>query len=1644
MPSRLTFDATSAVRNSLLIRNLKPYYKPGAFGYSVSNRPGQYEPSQYSVIDSPDQLIDLAPFANGLYLTNEFGPEGGFNKDISGLISVSQNPTNRGPYGPFPPYTDALKLFSTTFQKKGQIKNEYSPRDGFIRYYDIGDTVKVQKNATYWDPPSFRPSTYSPFSVLLQEIPTGSNGPVTDDSELAKLGVEFLKKAYQQRVDQNVRTETLGRVNILNGLQDPINLSLIVAGKRPLIFRDYKITSGGGNILSQGQDIVQRIAGFTLPLSPIPGDYFTVDNEQRTINSTQSLARASGGGRRGGVFGLFGSRPTSPSQLFLDYTGEGQRAQLTNNLDYNRYRPRYNTGGTGIVSALGQAIFGSVAQDLGQGLYYVGSPDREPIYLNSPPGSVPINEFGEEILAPVYGPQVLGKEYEGQELSEQINFGFVGNTYQSQGDITGGFTWINSKVAPDAGKRVGPTGVALTPDPDYSKIASQFVASESSNSRYEYKAGSILDDTQRLVESMPLDGNRYSHVGNAINQTSKIFSDGYKLITKGSRVLSFTPDQLNTPLEYCRVFTKDTPYISFSDLQKSDGNIRKASYSILDKTYQLNIAPEKGGDSILRGEGGVKKYMFSIENLAWRTSSRPGLRYQDLPKCEQGPNGGRIMWFPPYDLDFSEDTRPSFNETTFLGRPEPIYTYKNTTRSGTLKWKILVDHPSILNLVAQKVLANDGSREVADQVINSFFAGCKKYDLYELAAIYNNVPLSDLQAWQEVVNNPNVTEEQFGAALDNNQPVPEGVNITTVEQPQIPTLNEYVNFGFYFDNDIPKNSQADPNFETLFNTYTSTSNKSTYTQNAITKQKQPVQEFFTSVVESNYEKMKELCQKIYTILSENTDVKIEIALISSASEPANRNYNQSLSERRNTAVVNFFKNYKFNGGKSLNEYINSQRLTIKTTAVGETTTVNPKKGPDQCGNSVNCGTPLPSNEKIYSTSAMACRQTNIQSINVTSDPRNPIPANVAPNIVLTQDGRENQASVRPKPVSFNQPTKDLYKGASKKLLRLLLNECDYFEVLKQTDFFAFDSIKNKLKHFHPSFHSMTPEGLNARLTFIQQCARPGDTIPTIGPDGQPIYNDALNTSFGAPPVLVLRIGDFYNTKVIPTSFGITYEKIYDMNPEGIGFQPMIANISMGFNFIGGSGLAKPIETLQNALSFNYYANTEVYDERAESTDTSFNTLDKQIIEKIKNRLPIVGVSNNTQNLQNAGGETIGDFTQLGENISGVTGTLNYRGFVNDFVTNTQTYYTSTITFFDNILTKYGYGLLPLINTTKVNNRGYSEGTLGTTPTYLYGKPLLYQTNIDTIFEILDSYIESEYLNIFSAATLNSSGNVIFGAGEMSDPIVTQTQKDFFKNSYQRYLDTYRSNFINDVTEWISGLVQLEQNYVFQIDRATFVTTSLADGKINSKGVSIIYKFSGSSTTQTQLITDINQFASGNTSFLGSLKSNGLYLDNYQVEPQIVPNPQTQLIFSLDDPSLSTFKSSNALISAPQQVEFLILNKIYRDITTLREFIYQLTVGLDRNTKDIVERYYGNFLKNTYDNLTTDGKNLLNNYKLTLGKNYVNFTPPFENNQERVIEFQEDNPSFASYSDPASKLQELYSPNNPNTDAKQFNLKKKFN
>ena len=182
------------------------------------------------------------------------------------------------------------------------------------------------------------------------------------------------------------------------------------------------------------------------------------------------------------------------------------------------------------------------------------------------------------------------------------------------------------------------------------------------------------------------------------------------------------------------------------------------------------------------------------------------------------------------------------------------------------------------------------------------------------------------------------------------------------------------------------------------------------------------------------------------------------------------------------------------------------------------------------------------------------------------------------------------------------------------------NEFLYFDRIKnEQDSIIYKNIKDKIKFFDPAFHSITPEGFNARLTFLHQCLRCGPTkaaSDNYNPDtnGNSIANNtgnhsgitsygAGNLAFGRPPVCVLRVGDFFFSKVLITNLSIEFDKGYwDMNPEGIGLQPMIANVTLGITFIGGQDITGPIAQLQNAVSSNFYANASIYDKSASTND----------------------------------------------------------------------------------------------------------------------------------------------------------------------------------------------------------------------------------------------------------------------------------------------------------------------------------------------------------------------------------------------------------------------------------------------------------
>jgi hypothetical protein len=85
----------------------------------------------------------------------------------------------------------------------------------------------------------------------------------------------------------------------------------------------------------------------------------------------------------------------------------------------------------------------------------------------------------------------------------------------------------------------------------------------------------------------------------------------------------------------------------------------------------------------------------------------------------------------------------------------------------------------------------------------------------------------------------------------------------------------------------------------------------------------------------------------------------------------------------------------------------------------------------------------------------------------------------------------------------------------------------------------------------------------------------------------------------------------------------------------------------------------------------------MYDERAEATEDT-SKLDKEIVDALQRQQPTVGLTNLDDQLNTDGGNTIGIQTITGTTASGNTGTLKYGPFMNNFVSQTQTYYTTTV------------------------------------------------------------------------------------------------------------------------------------------------------------------------------------------------------------------------------------------------------------------------------------------------------------------------------------------------------------------------------
>lgn len=1371
--SLLSFSASEQFRKRLIVSNLEPYFVKGSSTQTVPKNLTYTKETTWidvPLINQPDMVDTGVSEKKRLYTVNQYGPEGGYKTSANNEVIV--NNSNEGEFNFTSPQTK--KFDESQFLQKNLItKNLFGPQDGWGDASSELELIirQLTTRAEYY---TYKASSYSPINILLSKDPIGTLGTLSQDSALAQIGATNLRKLFEASIAFETLQQTVGRANFLQTGSDPYRILNLITGRQPIIEPDWHITVPD-SFVGKGLDFISRVTGVYSPYSYIPGDYFNNVGKKSVLNQTVNAVSR--------LFGFPAVLPSkkSSSDVFLAYTSGGTRKVLFNNLSLNFYTPDYRAN-----------FLNNLNLTAPKGNYYIGSRNSEPLDIVSPSGQIPVNQFGVEVETNVYGPSNLGKLYEN---NVDFKFGLNQTPTIEGGGVQGGFTWVSPKYKGNAGFKVGVGGDLKGQDTGYQPIAANYTRSESTE--YPLKQGGILDDTQRLINSQPAGSKRLQHVGNAIDQVSKVFNDGYKEITKGSRVIRYTDNNgVFKGEEYGRVFAKDIPYYDNQKLVRSDGNIRKNPYSILDKTYNLNMYPTSGPDSTTLEGGQVKKYMLSLENLAWRTSRRPGFRYTDLAESERGPNGGRVMWFPPYDLTFAENNSVQWEGNSFLGRPEEIYTYKNTSRGGTLSFKVIVDHPSVMNLLVNRVLSNTASSQIADQVIDSFFAGLTKFDIYELSKRYNNFSTTELSKIQQIVNGSgnrekikdvvnqslNIGGDAAGGSLSSNSNV--GQQVYT------PQLSGYKSTQFYFD----YNDGGGGNYSNNVVTYTTSGN---FSKIAPTQQ---------TLISSSENALTAFTENIKTVLSSNANVKIEIRLRSNVS------YNEGnrIDSERNTCIEDTIKSL-------IN---NDKRVKISKSNGSVDETIQPIN--------YKCSTETTDQ---YGAGPVGCRRVIIEDIIETPLPNINNPNGGVETGPISVIDRLLSETQRQNGNNNNNPSVPTQESINKQVIRKLLSEADYFKFMKESNPFVYDSLKEKLKYFHPAFHSMTPEGLNERLTFLLQCTRPGDTVPTKQAGGTLKDTDARNTAFGAPPICVLRIGDFYHSKVVIDSCNFSYEDgKFDLNPEGIGVQPMIVSVSMGFKFIGGQGLKGPVDELQNALSFNFFANTEMYDDRA--TDSSqISAFNKEFIEKTE---PTGDTPKNTNtNLQNEGGTTIGSVEGKFQN-SGTSVNVAYKEIVNDFIKSFDNFTSGEFNKLKQISEQYNSGILMLYT----KDRDYKFGKMNE-----FGAPSATQTDL-TIFG--KSTFESKIDTLFSGLLDDiNNGRLTIQSG-MTQQNFKSVDQTNFNNQLKKLVNDYKVAFTDKLVNTSNELSKIQLEMTRNIDKLNYVVQTL-DGYIDTKGVAKIYTIDSATT-----------------------------------------------------------------------------------------------------------------------------------------------------------------------------------------------------
>jgi hypothetical protein len=658
--------------------------------------------------------------------------------------------------------------------------------------------------------------------------------------------------------------------------------------------------------------------------------------------------------------------------------------------------------------------------------------------------------------------------------------------------------------------------------------------------------------------------------GNFVDITRKAFKEGTNYIGfNGSPLWKSNNSKYALETGYnvdevgIRQHTVLDPYNNFIKTIRFKGNYvyDGSENSVINKTILPKIHPIRTDD----GKIDNRNLIFSLENLAVDTIKKDTYAIladeygTAIPLSEAGPFGGRLMWFPPYNITLNETASAKYDSTVMIGRSEPMYNYMNSERTATLTFSLLVDYPEQLRNL--KYQGNNKNKIIAD-----FFAYGG-----------DNIPIeSKIDDIELRITNLKAQIDNYGTPVIQTEPPAQILPDVTI----------------FYPNDEPHDYNVDSIIDKMYNDYHYEIidglnsgvnggdgngfglNNSMYFVSGLTGTIVEGKQVWTLVDNSvsqynsidtygqddNFCKLNENLKNLFS--DENTRKYYSIYIRSTSSKlylgDNEDKYNKELGNRRNLAAKNLIVNklVKMFGMSVANEL--ELNNIVLYNSIG----------------SVDSGTVGAKSENMHLREVKEERKT------VISFGRNKVPIDKKENNLTTKEKQEIaliNADIDKLTIQLNK--------LKKNLTEFVFNERDNYK----GSLSGFESISNN--QYRPVFHSQTPEDFHRRLTFLHQCTRqgPAKRYNIVDTNGQ---LRARNSVFGKQPICILRVGDFWHTKVIIENVTFDYnETTWDLNPEGHGLQPMLVNITLQMKIIGGQSLKGPIDALQNAATFNYYANS---------------------------------------------------------------------------------------------------------------------------------------------------------------------------------------------------------------------------------------------------------------------------------------------------------------------------------------------------------------------------------------------------------------------------------------------------------------------